>query len=226
MKWRQHGMRRFHRASGLVGAIGLVLLTVTGLGLLHPTWFGRGSEAAWVVAADPFSPGRMLRAAPFLLEESHDGGTVWRDLPARMMPASPVVCVFAAADSGTVWLLGTTELLVSRDGGRVWTEVVLPVEVSFDETARGLALLDAAAPVLTTAHHGWRHEPADSAWRELWHRPPTRADHVRRWMHRLHSGHWGPPVIARLHDAVAVLVLAVIITGLCFFRRRQRGSRA
>ena len=222
---RRSGRRRFHRMTGLASALALVVLTATGLGLLHPEWFGKAADNASVVAADPFVAGRLLRAAPFYLEESRDGGATWRELPFRMAPNEPVALAFAAGDSGTVWLLGATELMVSRDGGAVWEPVELPEAVSFDEPARDLALPAAGEPLVVTDHHGWHHrrkqagEPA--TWRELWHHPPTGADRVRAWMRRLHNGHWGPAVIGRVYDLVAVITLLVIVSGVVLLGRRN-----
>lgn len=211
--------RRLHRVAGLLGALGLLVLTLTGLALLHPEWLGRKAAPAAVVSADPFVPGRLLRAAPFLLEESLDDGATWRDLPCGLVPAAPVALRHDPADSGVVWLLGTTELLVARDGGVVWTPVALPAAVGFDEPARDLALPRGGAPLLTSDRHGWRRIGDD--WREQWHAPPTQADALHRWVRRLHTGHWGPPLIARLYDAAALIVLATLVTGIALFRRRN-----
>jgi len=215
--------RRLHRLAGLIGGLGLLVLTLTGLALLHPDRLGRSTPPATVVAADPFVPGRLLRAAPFLLEESLDDGATWRDLPCGLVPPVPVALRHDPADSGVVWLLGTTELLVARDGGVVWTPVALPAAVGFDEPARDLALPRNGAPLLTSDHHGWRRD--GDTWREQWHVAPTRADELHRWVRRLHTGHWGPPLIARLHDLVALIVLVTLASGIALFRRINGNGR-
>lgn len=218
---RRSGVKRAHRLGGFVAALGMLVLTVTGLVLLHPEWSGPSRDIATIVAADPAVDHRLLRAAPFYLEESRDGGTTWRELPLRMAPAEPVALVFATGDSGTVWLLGTTELLVARDGGAVWEPVDLPVAVSFDEPARDLALPTAATPLVTTDRHAWRRDGESGAWRELWYDPPTRGDGVRVWVRRLHTGHWGPLFMGRVYDAVAVVSLLVIVSGVALVGRRN-----
>lgn len=218
---RRSGRRSFHRLTGLVGALGLIVLTATGVGLLHPEWFGRGADSPAVVAADPFVSSRLLRAAPFYLEESRDGGATWRELPFQMAPARPVALAFATRDSGTVWLLGTIELMVSRDGGAIWEPVNLPGAVSFDEPARDLALPAAGEPLVATDYHGWRRGTGAAGWRELWHHPPTGADRVRTWMRRLHNGHWGPVFVGRVYDIVAVVALLAVLSGVVLLWRRN-----
>jgi hypothetical protein len=213
------GVRRFHRWTAAVAALGLVVLTLTGAGLLHPEWFGRAEDGPVIIAADPATPGRLLRAAPFLLEESRDGGATWNELPFRSAPAEPVALAFAARDSGLVWLLGTGELAVSRDGGAIWETLDLPPAVGFDEPTRDLALPTSTTPLVTTAHHAWRYE--SDSWRLLWFRTPSRGDELRAWLHRLHTGHWGPGWMTRAHDAVAGITVLVIISGLVLFGRRN-----
>ena len=215
--------RTLHRLVGLLGTLGLLVLTVTGVALLHPGWFGPAAGTASVVAADPFVSGRLLRASPFLIEESVDDGASWRDLPCGMAPANPVALRCDVTDSGVVWLLGKTELLVTNDGGVVWSPMELPAAVGFDEPARDLALPPGGLPLLTTDHRAWRR--GDGAWQELWHAPPPRADTWRRWIRRLHTGHWGPPLIARLYDGVAVVLLVVLFSGLVLLRRRNGNGK-
>jgi len=201
---RRRAYRRFHRWIGLASV------------------FGRAPDAPTVVGADPAVPQRLLRASPFLLEESRDGGATWRELSCGLAPANPVRCVFAAERPGTVWLLGATELLVSHDGGIVWETVPLPDGITWDAPARDMALPTAAAPVLTSDRRAWRRGADDGEWRVLWHHPPTRADGFRLWFHRLHTGRWGPPLVARLHDLAAYVVLLAVISGLLLYVRRNR----
>ena len=215
--------RTLHRLVGVLGALGLLVLTITGVALLHPEWLGRAVKPASVVVADPFAPGRLLRASPFLVEESSDDGASWRDLPCGLAPAAPVALRCDPADSGVVWLLGTTELLRADDGGIVWTPVEPPGAVGFDEPIRDLALPPGGAPLLTTDHHAWRR--IDGAWHEQWHVPPPRTDAWRRWVRRLHTGHWGSPLIARLHDGMAVILLVMLVSGLMLLRRHNGNGR-
>lgn len=212
-------MRHGHRTVGLAAGLGLVVLSITGLVLMHPEWLGRDAGPASVVGADPWRAGRLLRAAPFVVEESLDGGASWRELPLHTAPAEPTTLVFAPRDSGVVWLLGAVELIVSHDGGAVWRMVDLPAAVGFDEPARDLALPAAAAPLLTTDHHGWRLE--DGAWHMLWHRPPTRSERWGATVRRLHNGHWGWSGMLRLYDVMAVALVLVVITGLGVAGRRN-----
>jgi uncharacterized iron-regulated membrane protein len=218
-------IRSAHHGLGLLAAFGAVLLIVTGLALQHPSWWGRSAEPPTVAAADPGAEGRLLRAAPFLLEESLDGGATWRDLPAMLAPAHPVALVFAPASVGTVWLLGGLELAVSSDGGRVWSAVDLPLQVTRDNPALDLAVTPAGEPLVVSRTGAW-HRRGDT-WVEAWSAPAQRGDGIRTWLHRLHTGRWGPAWVVRLYDLGAFVGLLVVVTGLVLVRRRRRrGSRA
>jgi len=204
---------------------GALLIVLTGLGLQHPGWFGPAAAGPRAVAADPARANRLLRASPSLLEASDDGGRTWRELPLLRAPLVPVALVFAPADSGTVWLLGQTELLVSRDGGRVWTSVPLPGDIGPGAPPLDLAVTARGAPVVVTASGAWTSEDAGGGWRALWRLAPRGGDRVRRWVHDLHTGHWGIGAMPRVYDAGALLFLAVIITGLVLGRRRRSRRR-
>jgi len=219
---KQHsGVRRVHRLLGFVTALGLLVLTTTGLGLLYPRWTGPFREGFTVVAADPVADDRLLRAAPFRLEESRDGGSTWQELPLRLAPSEPVALVFASGNCGTAGLLGTTELLVSRDGGAVWEAVALPGAVSINEPARGLAVSAASTFLVTTDHHAWVREAGSDDWREIWSHPSTRSERVRIWTRRLHTGHWGPAFMVRAYGMLAFAILLVIVSGTALAGRRN-----
>ncbi len=218
-------IRSAHHGLGLLAAGGAVLLIVTGVALQHPSWWGRSAEPPTVAAADPAAAGRLLRAAPFLLEESLDGGATWRDLPAMLAPARPVALVFAPASTGAVWLLGGLELAVSDDGGRIWSAVDLPPEVTRDNPALDLAVMPAGEVLVVTRSGGWQR--LDGAWSEAWSVPAQRGDGIRTWMHRLHTGRWGPAWVVRFYDLGAAVGLLAVATGLVLVRRRRRrGARA
>jgi len=198
MSRRRTIVRESHHGLGLIGSAVILLLAVTGFGLQHPTWFGRTVAGACAVAADPRVEGRLLRAAPALLEVSEDGGTGWRDLPLSAVPDQPVAIRFHGP-AGEVWLLGETELLKSTDGGLIWDEVALPAAVGLDEPACDLTLL-AGRPVVVTRRGAWTAGEA-GAWVELWHTPLSGSDRARAWFHRLHTGRWGGALVPRFYDA-------------------------
>lgn len=219
--------RDAHHHLGLLLAAGSVLLVATGLALQHPGWLGRSALGPQAVGADPGDPGRLLRASPFLLEESRDAGAAWRELPLPLVPARPVALVFAPGGGG-VWLLGETELLVSRDGGAVWAPVDLPAGIGPAEPAVALTVGAAGLPVVATAHGAWAQDGPAGAWRPLWRFPPTTGDRLREWARRLHAGRWGPPAVLRVYDGAALLFLVVVASGLVLgwrrHLRRRRGA--
>jgi hypothetical protein len=217
-------IRESHHGAGLALAAGALLLLLTGLGLQHPQWFGRGALPPRAVAADPEVPGRLLRASAALLEESRDGGGTWRDLPLLLAPTTPLGLAFAPASAGKVWLLGERELLHSRDGGHVWEPVDLPGDIGRDESAVSLAVTASGRPLVVGEFGGWRLEP-DGQWRLLWRVEPSGGDRLRTWIRRLHTGRWGGAAVLRLYDAGVILGVVVVISGLVLARRRMRRRR-
>jgi hypothetical protein len=216
-------IRESHHGAGLVLAAGALLLLLTGLGLQHPHWFGRGALPPRALAADPGDPDRLLRASSALLEESRDGGLTWRDLPLLLAPAAPVALAFAPAGV-EVWLLGERELLRSADGGRVWEPVALPEAVGGDEPALALTVAADGSPLVASAHGAWRRLPA-GGWGEVWRVEPTAGDRLRHWIRRLHTGRWGGAAVLRLYDAGVILGLVVVVSGLVLAWRRSRRRR-
>jgi hypothetical protein len=218
-------MRKAHHGLGLFLAAGAVLLVATGLALQHPAWIGRGAMPPRVVAASSGAPERLLRASPALLEESRDGGRTWLELPLPFAPDRPVALAFAPVDTGSVWLLGETELLHSADGGGVWERRDLPAGITHDDPPLALAITADGRPLVVTTTGAWLDEAPDGAWRALWRVEPTRGDRLRLWARRLHAGHWGPSFTPRLYDIGALLFTAVVVSGLFLGLRRRKRHR-
>lgn len=224
----RHGSptRKAHHGLGLFLAGGAMLLVLTGLALQHPAWLGRGSLPPRVVAADPGTPGRLLRASPALLEESRDGGGSWLELPLPFAPDQPVALAFAPAAAGSVWLLGQTELMVSRDGGGVWERRDLPPVVNRDDPPLALTITAEGRPLVVTTQSAWLGDAGNDAWRALWRVEPTRGDRLRLWARRLHAGHYGPSLTPRLYDIGALLFIAVVVSGLALGLRRRKHRKS
>ncbi len=222
-------LRGAHEKLGLFLAAGALLMVATGLALQHPGWLGRGALPPRVVAADPSVAGRLLRASPALLEESRDGGASWNELPLSAAPDAPVAAAFAPPPFGTVWLLGATELLASADGGEVWERRDLPPGAGPDDPPLALTVTADGRPVVATAQSAWLGDPLGEGegarWTSLWHVEPTRGDRLRLAVRRLHSGHWGLPLMPRLYDVAALLFVAVLATGVALAVRARRHHR-
>ena len=224
MRRRGSWVQDAHHGLGLLLAGGALLVAVTGLGLQHPHWLGRGALAPRAVAADPGQPQRLLRAAPSLLEESRDGGRTWHDLPLQQAPDRPVAMAFAPVPETGVWLLGAGELLHSSDGGAVWAPVPLPADLGGGESPVALTVAAGGFPVVATAHGAWIGGDEPGSWRELWRFAPSRGDRLREQVRHLHTGHWGPPAVVRVYDLGAMLFVVVVLSGLAlgWWRRRRR----
>lgn len=225
----KHRLRATHEGLGLCLASGALLIVATGLALQHPDWLGRGALPPQVVAADPADPLRLLRAAPALLEESRDGGVTWRELPLPAAPDAPVALAITPGPGRRAWLLGAGELLMSDDGGLVWDRGELPPLAGPDDPPLGLAVTADGRPVVATAYGAWVGEwlgaDGGTRWTSLWRVEPTRGDRLRHAVRRLHSGHWGLPVMPRLYDAAALLFLVVLATGVALGLRARRHHR-
>lgn len=227
---RKHRLRATHEGLGLGLAAGALLIVATGLALQHPGWLGRGALPPQVVAADPDDPLRLLRAAPALLEESRDGGVTWRELPLPAAPDAPVALAIAPGAARRAWLLGASELLVSDDGGAVWDRSELPPLAGPDDPPLGLAVTADGRPVVATAYGAWLGDRlgdggGGTRWTSLWRVEPTRGDRLRQAVRRLHSGHWGVPVMPRLYDIASLLFLVVLATGVALGFRARRHHR-
>jgi photosystem II stability/assembly factor-like uncharacterized protein len=65
------------------------------------------------------------------LLRSTDGGATWEDRPGGFpynpTLAFPPVSVHVVGDGQTIWIPGTADIYLSRDGGGSWTEVPFPV---------------------------------------------------------------------------------------------------
>jgi len=215
-------VRESHHGLGLLAAGGILLLALTGLALQHPGWFGHPGQRAIVLSADPNTGDRLLRATPALLEVSTDGGDTWQDLPLSAAPDHPVRLVFGDVP-GEVWLLGGTELLVSRDGGRIWEDVGLPPDLGPQQPATDLTF-QGGYPLVAGRSGAW-YQTVDGGWENLWTTPASRGDNARAWLYRLHTGHWGGGLVPRLYDLVAVATAILVVTGLIMGARRARRRR-
>lgn len=213
--------RRWHRRAGVAVAAVVLLVTVTGVLLHHPRVLGGAPDGPVLVAADPLRPGHVLRASPFLLERSGDGGATWRDAPLAMAPARPRRLA-EGGDDRSLWLLGAGDLLVSTDGGMIWQERSLPAEVRRLGDARDLAPRDAETAVLLAGSGAWRTDDGGATWSALW-RDDARGGPYDL-VHRLHTGYWATGIMPWVYDVAAAALAGLTVTGLALaMPRRRRG---
>jgi uncharacterized iron-regulated membrane protein len=210
-----------HRWGGIASATFLVVITATGLLLQHPGWLGGGDSSPALVAWAPAPGGPLLRVSPGVLEWSRDGGATWQESPLDLVPLQPVRLV-AAADGGSMWLLGHDGLLVSDAAGAVWQARYLPPV--------GGALVRDVAPasdqraVLLTDQGAWTTDDGGAAWTARDDGRSARAS-LHGLIHRLHTGHWGGRGVRLAYDLVAVTLLALVATGLLMLACRRPRRR-
>lgn len=213
--------RLVHRWGGVASAAFVVLITATGLLLQHPDWLGGIDDAPALVAWAPAPDGPLLRVSPGMLEWSRDGGATWQESPLDLVPRQPVRLV-AAADGGSMWLLGHDGLLVSDAAGAVWQARYLP--------PLGGALVRDVAPandqraVVLTDQGAWSTEDGGAAWTRTDDGRPQRAS-LHGLIHRLHTGHWGGPGLRLAYDLAAVVLLSLVVTGLLMLACRRPRQR-
>ncbi len=217
-------VRASHAGLGVILAVGALVIVLTGFSLRHPGWFGPRVAAPHGLAADPHTPGRLLRTAPGL-QESRDGGLTWADLAVPDAAARPLAVAFAPDSTGTLWLLARGALLRRDDDGGAWTPVPLPPAAAGPAAPRELTVTARGIPVVAGALGAWARDEAGGAWRPLWTRRPARGERVRRWVHDIHTGEWGFGLMPRIYDVGAILFLGVIATGWVLGTRRSGRKR-
>jgi len=215
------GLKNWHRWLGLVSAVFLMVVSVTGFLLQHPEWLGSSETPPAALAADPDDSDRWLRGTRWGVEESTDDGATWRELPMLAPPENVHRIHFDPADDGRVFALGSGGLITSADGGRVWEEI----RFSSEALPMGVALVDVAAAggtwrvlvedgVLVSRDEGttWSREGAPVGtdkrnWREL--------------VHHLHTGHVFGTMGRRVAEFSALAVIFLTLSGLVMMTRRN-----
>ena len=111
----------------------------------------------------------------------------------------------------------------------VWERRDLPPGAGPDDPPLALTVTADGRPVVATAQSAWLGDPLGEGegarWTSLWHVEPTRGDRLRLAVRRLHSGHWGLPLMPRLYDVAALLFVAVLATGVALAVRARRHHR-
>lgn len=215
-------VRASHAGLGVVLALGAVVVVLTGFSLRHPGWFGPRVAAPGGLAADPGTPGRVLRTAP-RLQESRDGGHTWSDLPEPPGEGRPLAVAIAPDSAGAVWLLEQGALLRGDAAARTWTPVLLPPAAAGAAAPRELTVTADGIPVVAGALGAWAADGDGGTWRTLWVRHPGRGERLQRWVHDVHTGEWGIALVPRIYDGGAILFLGVIATG--WYLGTRRGGR-
>lgn len=219
-------LRVGHRWVGAVSAVFLLIAAGTGFLLQHPDWLGPEPEVRLAVALDPMDQGRLLRGTHWGVEQSRDGGETWTEIPMLMPPTDVVRIVFAPDDPRVVLALGRDALVVSRDGGVVWEEIL--VEAAAKDP--GLVFRDLAAGsgghLTLLADEGLLASSDDgSTWHWLDQEPDRDTADWGRLIHDLHTGHLAGAVGRKVAELGAVALVLIILTGLVLLRRNGKVFR-
>jgi len=211
---------------GLIVAVFLLSLSITGLLLNHPTLLGAASERTLSLAADPTHPDRLFRGTRSGLLVSNDGGGSWDEV-TMMIPLERVVDIaFLPGAPATVYAVGRDQGVIrSTDGGVVWESV----PIGFVPAVEGVALeriaLGAGDDIRLWTSSGLRvsHDGGES-WMRVGETTAGVRD-LRTFVHQVHTGYIFGRGLVFAHDVTAVGTVGLIVTGLVIWRRRNGRAR-
>ncbi len=231
-------MRVLHRSLGLIGALFLTLLTVTGLALQHTQALGLDTayvESDWLLDwygvaapdATAFTTGdhRVARVGERVL------------LNGELLDLEAFDLRGVAAVNDEIVLLAPDELAIVTSSGELIERIptsaaamAIGVDSSpgrvYVRTAMGEFVFDAALahwdPTAAPASVAWS-EPVDITANELQMLQALYRQHlitIERLLLDLHAGRMFGPYGTWIIDIAAVLLLALAVTGLLLSRRR------
>lgn len=213
-------LRGFHRWAGGLVSVFVLLLSVTGIILHHPSLGGDPLGLPAALAVDPQNGSRVLKATPSGLFASDDGGATWEEIPADATGAVDVA--FAPDRPGRVYAaLRDFGLIRSEDGGRVWEQVPLP----FLPAAEGISILRVSAgpaerATLITSAGVLVTRDAGKSWRWTERHGQT----LGSFVHQIHTGYFFGRYAFYLYDLSAIALIGLTITGLIIWGRKNGRS--
>lgn len=201
-------------------AVFVILLSVTGIVLHHPSIAGRPQSRPAALAVDPQNGSRVLKATPSGLFASDDGGATWEEIPTDAEGAVDIA--FAPGRPGRVYAaLRDFGLIRSEDGGRVWEQVPLP----FLPAAEGISILrvsagpgETAALITSAGVLVTRDSGRSWSWTERHH------ETLGTLAHQIHTGYFFGRYAYYLFDLSAVALICLTITGLVIWGRKNGRS--
>ncbi|MFT5234147.1 MAG: putative iron-regulated membrane protein [Candidatus Krumholzibacteriia bacterium] len=223
-------VRRAHAGLGWAAALILVVLAATGIWLQHSSWLGEQANNALSIAVDPTDPQRMLRGTHWGVEASEDGGRNWQEIAMLAPPTNVSRIVFVAAVTGDneVYAMGDAAIVMSNDGGRVWSEVLRPT----DEQAGTAKFLDLSVSstgelmlLTTTAQF---QKSATGAWALVGELAKNKRS-LEELVHNIHTGHVFGKLGRGVAEGGAWALIILTFTGLILHRRAgstHQGNRS
>ena len=219
--------RKSHSIIGLIIAIFLAKLAITGLGLNHPEWL-RASKAPvetslWdapvqTLATDP-SAAYLLVATRDGLFYSKDAGASFEALPMKYDTKG--LKYISVLDDGTVYLGYRFGIILSTQLGvspLLWERLILP------QSAGPLKALTASMDQgvwVDTSSGAFRWDPSQDRWIQLSERDAS----LYQVFHDLHTGQLFKPWHGIANDMTAVLVLVLIASGLYLAIKSRKKKR-
>lgn len=214
--------RSLHRHLGVAVALIVLSLSVTGVLLNHPSLLGAPAERTLSLAVDPLDENHLFRGTRSSLYASEDGGLTWDEVP-MLFPAEKAVHIAYASGSSDILyvVLQDLGLIRSYDGGIVWERV----PIGFVPVVEGIRLDRIAVTAderltLFTSHGLFLSENQGKSWRRVGPKVDEGIDWYRL-VHQLHTGYIFGPWFVYVHDFGAIGLIALTITGLIIWRKRN-----
>lgn len=217
-------MRQFHRIVGLLSALFLVVICLTGIALQHWSLFSKPDS----VSESPFvdkntdlvlgDDGFVLVSTTAGVYRSSDGGNVFTPV---VFPQSLGTIRSLAVHGDMVLVAGKQAVvLISYDKGMLWERISLP------ESIFELDILRYDGRTLHVVGNSgywqslWPSETGFPVWTCL----DANVAHSTLYQTVLgiHSGYVGGSALVWLYTAAGIGLLGLIVTGLWIYPRRRR----
>jgi len=206
-------LRRWHSLAGLISAVFLLGLSISGLYLNHQdTWFRSGTASFNVSDVETvlLSDGKRYMATPSaLFVQTIPGDEVHLVFPMRHIMA-------LQEDQGTYWVMTRSGLLLqseSLDRPR-WKRQSLPTG-----SGEAYALSVVGNDLLVVTSEGI-YQSSDLG--ESWIHVSKKDWSLRTFMRQLHSGWIAAPWLIYAHDLSAIILILLIVSGLLIYWRLFR----
>lgn len=214
-------MRKWHRVSGLIAAVFILNLSITGLLLNHPNWLSFGSSDSRFphkithTLSHPSSPSTLWIGTKKGLYVSRDSGKTTSKVPLRH-PDFPVTDIFIDPESPShIYVTFKNHLLVqSKNNGRTWSRISTPDSLemlySISKDSEGL---------LVTSDDGIFRLNGESVEEVLRSGSSSKLYHTLR---ALHTGYIFAPALIWLHDFSALIMVFLTLSGVVIYLRQKR----
>ena len=204
--------KKIHNVLGILSALFLLILLITGILLNHPSSLHKGEVET--IAADPSNSERLLSSRKEGLFYSLNGGKNWEEVSMLYPPEEVTDIIFSPENPKNIYVLEKWgRILASKDGGRIWETIQLP----FDPQSQGIELKKLSVgekeKLVILTSHGWiSSEDNGKNWDESYLNKNKMP--LYRLIMTLHNGYFFGPRFLWVYDFAAASLLILIVSGL------------